>query len=300
MIELRNRLQSANPSPDHQITRSPDTRPSVAIGRAARLELVFERRGGQTVLAHGYAEPPFRIGSVLTLDGAAYLILVCNGPGIFAGDTFHCRMRVGRGAQVVLTSQSALQVHPSPAQNPARVVHEYVVDEGGELYAHWDPIIPFAEARLDQRYDLRIAGGSRLYWSDALMAGRSARGEAWQFRGVAHELRLSVASTLAYLERYRLAPTTRSVAGPWAAGAAQYLATALIYDPRALEGRAETLHRQLERFSEVHGAVDAIESNLIAGRLLAAAGPPFAAARRQLRQSALELIFQRPNLVGRK
>jgi urease accessory protein UreH len=261
---------------------------------------VFERRGCQTVLAHSYAEPPFRIGSVLTLDGAAYVILVCSGPGIFAGDTLNCTLRVGRGAQVVLTSQSALQVHPSPAPAPARVVHEYDVEEGGELYAHWDPVIPFAEARLDQRFDLRIAAGSRLYWSDALMSGRSARGEAWKFREVGHELRLNVASTLAYLERYRLAPDSRPIVRPWAAGAAQYLATALMHDARAREDRAETLHRQLERLPDVQGAVDAIEPTLIAGRLTAAAGPAFAAARLRLRQWALELIFERPNLVGRK
>jgi urease accessory protein UreH len=291
---LRNQLL------DYPITHLPDSRAPAAIGRRARLELVFERRGADTVLAHGYAEPPLRVGRVLSLDGAAYVILVCSGPGIFAGDTLDYTIRVGCGAQVVLTSQSALQVHPSPDPAPARIVHEYDVDAGGELYAHWDPVIPFADARLEQRFALRIADDSRLYWSDALMSGRAARGEAWRFRALAHELRLQVSARLAYLERYSLAPLSRSAAGRWAAGDAGYLATALIHSPRLVDGQAEALHRGIEPIPGVRAAVDAVESMLIVGRLAAVTGPPFAMARTQLRQSALELIFERPNLAGRK
>ena len=227
------------------------------------------------------------------------MILVCSGPGIFAGDTLEYTIRVGRGAQVVLTSQSALQVHPSPAPAPARIVHEYDVDAGGELYAHWDPVIPFAAARLEQRFVLRVADESRLYWSDALMSGRSARGEAWQFSALSHDLRLDIASRLAYLERYSLAPLGRSVGSRWAASDAQYLATALMHGPGVMD-QAEAIHRRLDEFPDVHAAVDAVDSSLIVGRLAAVMGPSFATARAQLRQWALELIFERSNLVGRK
>ena len=36
--------------------QSADVRPAAAIGREARLELVFESRRGRTVLAHAYAD----------------------------------------------------------------------------------------------------------------------------------------------------------------------------------------------------------------------------------------------------
>ena len=105
---------------------------------------------------------------------------------------------VGSGARVVLTSPSALQVHPSPAPAAALVQHDYVVDEEGELQCQWDPVIPFAAARLEQRFALRLAESSRLYWSDALMAGRVGRGEAWRFQSLAHELSVRVGDALAY------------------------------------------------------------------------------------------------------
>jgi urease accessory protein UreH len=284
-----------------------DRRAASAIGREARLDLTFEVRHGRTTLAHAYAEPPFRIGRAFDLDGAAYVILVCSGPGIFGGDVLRQSVHVGRGARVVLTSQSALQVHPSssPASfalpAPAAVLHhDYIVEDEAELHCHWDPVIPFASARLDQRFDIGIAGSSRLYWSDALMAGRVSRGEAWRFDSVAHELRLRVGGALAYLERYTLAPDDRAMRGTWTCGDAAYLATALVHHADATAEAAEALYRVAAGFSGVAAGVDLIEPRLVLARFLAATGAPFARARASYRTFASKTIFGRPELLARK
>src|SRR5438128_672298 len=100
-------MQFPHRLPDYSITRLPDSRLPSAIGREARLELRFEHRRGRTILTHAYAEPPLRIGHVFDVDGAAYVILVCAAPGVFAGDCLHQQVTVGRGARVLLASQSA-------------------------------------------------------------------------------------------------------------------------------------------------------------------------------------------------
>jgi len=135
-----------------------------AVGRRARLELAFERRRGRTVLAHSYAEPPFRVARTFDLEDAAYAILVCAGPGVFGGDALTASVHVGRGARVVLASQAALQAHPSasPTDAPARLRHAYIVEDDGELHCQWDPLIPFARARVDQRFDIRVAASGRV------------------------------------------------------------------------------------------------------------------------------------------
>src|SRR6185295_18278112 len=97
----------------------------------------------------------------------------------------------------------------------------YIVEDEGDLQCQWDAVIPFAGARLEQRFDLSLAESSRLYWSDALMAGRVSRGEAWRFESLAHQLHVRIGAALAYLERYTLAPAGRAVAGPWVAGRAR-------------------------------------------------------------------------------
>jgi urease accessory protein UreH len=178
------------------------------------------------------------------------------------------------------------------------------VDDDGELHCEWDPTIPFAAARLDQTFDLRIAESSRLYWSDALMAGRVSRGEAWQFESLAHELSLRVAGSLAYLERYRLTPGDRAFAHPWMAGRARYLATMLVHHERATEETAEALHRAAQGSPEtptvVDAAVDLIRPRTIAGRLLAAEGAAFSAARASCHTRALASIFGAPGRLARK
>jgi urease accessory protein len=292
--------QSPNQLPDDPITRLPDSRAPAAVGRAARLELVFEARRGRTVLAHSYAEPPFRIGRAFEIDDAAYVILAASGAGIFAGDMLHQSIHVGRDARVVLASQSALQVHPAAAPAPARVHHVYAVDEGAELHCHWDPTIPFAASRLEQRFDLHIAGNSRLYWTDALMAGRVSRGEAWRFQSLAHELRLRVAGSLAYLERYRLAPADRALERPWVAADATYLATALVHHPNATRETAGALHDHAARLDGVRAGVDLVTAGLAVARFMGAKGGPFGRARASYRTFALQSIFGGPELVTRK
>ena len=295
--------QSPNQLPNYPITRLPDSRAPAAIGRSARLELVFEARHSRTILAHAYAEPPFRVGRAFELGDAAYVIVVCSGPGIFAGDSLRQSVRIGSGARVVLTSQSALQVHPSADSScaaPAVLHHTYAVAQDAELHCHWDPVIPFAASRLDQRFDIQIAESSRLYWSDAVMAGRVCRGEAWRFASLAHELRLRVGAPLAYLERYTVAPADRALQRPWLAGEACYLATSLVRHPDVTIDRVEALHRHVAELSGVDSGVDLVAAKLAVARFMARDGASFGRVRTSYRAMALRWIFGGLELVARK
>jgi urease accessory protein UreH len=276
----------------------PDARLPDAIGRHARLELVFELRRGRTVLAHAYAEPPFRVGRAFQLDDAAYMILGCTGPGIFAGDTLRQSIRVASGARVVLVSQSALQVHPAAAAAPASIAHDYVVEDEGELHCQWDPVIPFALARLEQRFAISLAASSRLCWGDAIMAGRVRRGEAWRFESLAHELRLNIAGSLTYLERYVLAPSDRQVEQRWLAGEARYLATALVHHEGATADAAEAL--QSATPEGAIAGVDLIGPATLVARIMAHDGAPFARARAAFLTQAQGVIFGTPSRTARK
>jgi urease accessory protein len=288
--------QSPNQLPNYPITQLPNSR----IGHEGRLELRFERRRGRTVVAHGYAEPPLRIGRSFEIDDAAYLILVCSGAGIFGGDTLRQSIHVARGARAVLTTQSALQVHPSPAAAAARIDHEYCVEDEGELQCHWDPVIPFAGARLDQHYDIRLAGSARLYWSDALMSGRVARGESWQCRDLAHELRLHVNDRLLYLERYRIGADPDRLRRTWVAGDIHYLSTALVWHDEASREAAGRLQEAVGACDQVRAGIDLVGDRLLVARLAASSGVPFSAARRLVRTRVVTSTFARQPVLDRK
>jgi urease accessory protein len=277
-----------------------DTRAAAAVGREARLELVFERRAGRTILAHTYAEPPYRVGRAFELGDAAYVIIACTGAGVFAGDTLRQSIHVAPGARAVLASQSALQVHPAVAATPASVRYDVRLDDGAELHAHWDPLIPFAAARIDQRIDLHLAETASLYWSDALMAGRVTRGEVWRFAELAHQLTLRVGGSLRYLERYSLRPSAAEPSRAWIAADATYLNTALLRSSAATAAASDAIQRALAAATPVQGAVDLVEPRLIVARLMANCGAAFARGRTVLRDAAVDAIFPGAAVVGRK
>ena len=189
----------------------------------------------------------------------AHLILVCSGPGIFAGDRLEQRVRVERGARVLLVSQAAVQLHPAANAGRASLESWYEIEDDAALDCFWDPVIPFAGARLQQRVDLQIAAGGEIFWSDALMSGRVGRGETWRFAALGHELRANVAGSLVYLERYDLAPLSRAVTHPWRAHRANYLGTTIVRSAAATAGRAEEAQRRLGTIAGLQAGVDCVE-----------------------------------------
>jgi urease accessory protein len=256
-----------------------DKRLLSVVGRHARLDLVFVYRNGQTVLAQAYAEPPFRVGRWFTEAGGLHMILTSSAPGVFGHDHLQQTIRVERGARVRLTSQSSMQVHPSPDGATAHLQSSYDVEDGAKLHCDWHPLIPFAGAGIEQRIDVNISGGGYLYWSDALMSGRQARGERWQFASLAHEILLRRDGAPEYLERYRIHPTEMAVSWPWVAGDASYLGTILMSGRPVEPGVAERLHIELGRLAGVRAAVDRSDERVLLVRLLSACGPPFHEAR---------------------
>jgi urease accessory protein UreH len=213
-------------------------------------------------------------------------------------------VRVAPGARVVLTSQAALQIHPaapsSGGSHDAILQSRFVVEDDAELHCHWDPVIPFADARLDQRFDVDLAESSRFYWSDAIMSGRISRGEVWRFARLAHDLSLRVAGALHYLERYALVPAERTVERAWVAGSAHYFATTLVWHRGATADLVECWQRDAASCSSVRSAVDLAAPGLIAARVASADGAAFARMRTYLRARALDDIFRAPELAGRK
>lgn len=260
-----------------------DERSLSVVGRHARLELTFRYRNGRTVLAGAYAEPPFRVGRCFAEGDGVHIVLASSAPGAFGHDRLQQIVRIGCGARVRLTSQSAMQVHPSPDGAAAHLQSSYHVEDGAHLHCEWHPLIPFAGARIDQRIAVKIGGSGDLYWSDALMSGRQARGERWRFASLAHEFAVSREGSLEYLERYRIQPHEVDAARPWAAGDASYLGTILMTGRPVEPDVVERLHIELERLTGVRAAADRLDNRLLVVRLLGVSGPSFHAARRWIR-----------------
>jgi urease accessory protein len=255
-----------------------DRREGSEIGRAARLELTFGTCDGRTVLEHGYAEPPLRVGRAFPHDAGAHLILASSAPGIFGGDSFEQTVHVRAGAVVRLSSQSALQVHPSTDGLPAVFRSHFIVEPGSELHCYWHPTVPFARSRLDQHIEVDVAGTGRLLWSEAMMAGRQGRGERWEFDRVEHELRVRRDGRLIYLERYRIEAGV-PIAHPWVAGDASYFGTVIRVGCGDVPDTGGAIHCALNEKTGLSASADLIERDVLLVRIAGDNGIAFHAAR---------------------
>lgn len=264
------------------LTPNRDSRATGNVGRCGRLELTFAVCNGSTVLAHSYAEPPFRAGRTFPAAAGCHFILASSAPGIFGGDSFDQTVIVQAGADVRLTSQSALQAHPTPDGSVATLTSAFRVERHARLHCEWDPVIPFPDARLDQRIQIELEEGASLFWSDAVMSGREARGERWRFARLAHQLRCSRAGALVYLERYDLDTSEDRFSHRWIAGDNCYFGTLLIVAPQVDRALAEEMHRDINGIEQVRGAADVIEDGVLLVRLMSASGVAFHAVRRRL------------------
>jgi urease accessory protein len=262
-----------------------DCRRPEQIGRQARLELVFAERHGRTVLAHAYAEPPYRVAPGFEHPFGLHVIVASSAPGIFGGDALEQTIVVERGARVLLTSQSAVQLHPHQGGQPARLDSTYRVDDGGLLRCEWEPLIPFGGAALDQRVTIELAGEARLAWTDALMTGRVGRGERWQLTRLAHELRVKRAGELEYLERYVLRPAEQPLTARWIAGGADYLGTGVSSGVPDARQRAARLQHQLAQVGSLQAAADALHDSLLAIRVMSGCGVAFHRAAALIRRT---------------
>jgi urease accessory protein len=228
-------------------------------------------------MTHGYAEPPFRVGRTFVEGRGLHLILASSAPGIFGGDALTQQIQVDAGAHVRLTSQSALQVHPSPDGDIAALANIYTVGAEASLICEWDPVIPFPASSLSQRLSVELDSTATLLWSDAVMAGREARGERWQFERINHELAIRRGGHLIYLERYLMAPAHRAVDSRWlAADAAYFGSTVVVGDTRS---DADAVHAELAQFADVVSAVDRLEQDVLLVRMMASSGAGFHRAR---------------------
>ena len=276
-------------------TVSRDIRRPAEVGRSARLELVFGARGGKTVLVSSYAEPPLRVGRCFDEGRGLRLIVASSAPGIFGGDVIRQSVRLEPGAIVTLTSQSAMQLHPTQSGAVASIQSRYVVADGADLVCEWDPVIPFAESCIEQRIDITVDTGGRVSWSDAMMGGREGRGERWQFRLFDHQLRVFRNGALSYLERYRLDSSTACLSHPWIAADTAYIGTLLRAGYGDDKAGAESLHAVQSGLREVRGSADVLDDDLLLVKTAAVGGVAFRRARHALGEM-LSTVAARQNL----
>lgn len=160
-----------------------------AVARSeGRLALSFISRGGRTVIGRLEQAGCLRVRLPRPERGALATAVTMNtAGGIASGDRLATAIDWDSGAAATVSASAAERVYRArPGEAAAQVRTELVISEGAQ--AEWLPqeTILFDGARLDRTLSVRLGRGASFLCVEAVVFGRTARGEAMR-HGLLHD-----------------------------------------------------------------------------------------------------------------
>lgn len=172
-------------------------------------------------------------------------VLINTAGGIACGDRFAVDVDASVGAQLIVTTQAAEKVYRSDGPN-AELSVRMTLAAGADLA--WIPqeTIVFDQARIRRCIEAELAGDARLLVFEAVVFGRTARGEEVGEGLFEDRWRIRRAGRLVYADTLRLdGPIAALLDRPAIAGGARALASLLYVSPDA-ENRLDEARSLLE------------------------------------------------------
>ena len=194
--------------------------------RSGVLHLECELRNGQTVLTRDLQKAPLMVIRPFTLPCGTLMAFIVNpAGGVLGGDHAEIRVSVGPGAQVLLLTQSATRVQPSPTGLDAVQDIHFKVTAGGRLEYYPERSIPFAGSRFIQTVRAELEDGAEFGMTETLAVGRVAMGERLRFQRYRSRVEVVQAGRRVYLDQVDVQPQTQHLEVPGLLGAHAYSAS---------------------------------------------------------------------------
>lgn len=171
----------------------------------AHLDLAFEKRNADTILARRAHHGPLRIQKPLHPEGPelCHAIVLHPPAGICGGDQLHIDVDVGPNAQALLTTPGAGKWYRSAGAWAEQTV-TLKVGAGGT--AEWLPqeSIVFDAAQARMHTSIELEDGARYIGVETLCLGRRASGERFDKGALRLATDITLAGKLLWRERGRI------------------------------------------------------------------------------------------------
>jgi urease accessory protein len=189
------------------------------------LELVFEARGGKTVLVKGVQKPPLLFIRPFELEPGVLTVIVVNPTaGILAGDTYKILVTLHSGARVVLLTQSATKIHKMNDGLSAFQDILFHVTNDSRLEYYPERTIPYALSSFKQNLSVQLESGAQFGMLETWTTGRVLRGERLEFTKYASKTLVCIDNKLEYLDSFTLEPESSNLNAIGALEGHDYLA----------------------------------------------------------------------------
>ncbi len=142
-----------------------------------------------------------------TLPCGTLMVFIVNPTGgMLGGDHSELRVMVETGARVLILTQSATRVQPSPDGRPATQDVHFEVAAHARLEYHPERTIPFAGSGFAQTLSADLEHGAEFALTETLSSGRVQTGERLAFASFESRVQVNVAGRRVFLDRQRLVP----------------------------------------------------------------------------------------------
>jgi urease accessory protein len=161
------------------------------------------RAHGRTVLATQSFRAPYHLSKPYwDADTRTLIVQVVNPTaGILSGDQLTSDIAVDAGAALLVTTPSASRVFKMKS-GTAACRQTFRVAAGGWLEVMPEPLVPHRGCSYHQTTVIDVAAGGELFFTDLLMPGRVAHGEAWEWKSLCLETTVRLDGELVLRERF--------------------------------------------------------------------------------------------------
>jgi urease accessory protein len=155
-------------------------------GKGGILRLKFEKDSlsGNTIIKEQYSHVPLLAQRAMYLEESlpamAYVYIVSPSGGILQGDRYQIDIKLGNYTYAHVTTQGATRIYKMEKNYASQIIN-IEVKEGGYFEYIPDQIIPFRNSRFYQEVILRIHDSATIIYSEVIVPGRVASGEAFQY-----------------------------------------------------------------------------------------------------------------------
>lgn len=155
-------------------------------GKVGILRLKFEKDSlsGNTIIKEQYSHVPLLAQRAMYLEESlpamAYVYIVSPSGGILQGDRYQIDIKLGNNTYAHVTTQGATRIYKMEKNYASQIIN-IEVKEGGYFEYVPDQIIPFRNSRFYQEVILKIHDNATIIYSEVIVPGRVASGEAFQY-----------------------------------------------------------------------------------------------------------------------
>ena len=196
---------------------------------------------GLSAATTAWARSPIKLLTPRSRGDSVWAYTSSFGGGMVAGDRTRLEVTIDAGARCFLSTQASTKVYRNPNRLPCS--HELTAKVGDDalLILAPDPVQCFAESSYEQRQYFALGASGNLVLVDWMSAGRTARGERWNFRRYLSRNEVERAGKKLLIDALLLDSHDGALDSRYRGGRFNCLATVALFGPRLARYAKELL-----------------------------------------------------------